>query len=394
MNTESVQETVGTASPSNDPFYWEISEQTRDYLIKNGINQNKNADFSHSLRQYGDGVKRFCSKNFFKRVLVNGETINREYLVYSPSQGSLFCAPCKLFGGSSLFATSGFNDWSHAGQRVAEHETSTSHRDCLLKLKDRGNAMKTIDKRLISQHEQEVAYWRNVLKRVVSVVKKLASRGLAFRGDEEKFGSVTNGNFLMCIELIAEYDSFLADHIARFGNAGKGSTSYLSAATYEELILLMGKSVSAKIDEEVISTKYFSIIVDSTPDVSHHDQLSIIVRYVNQDGLSVERFLCFVKNPGHTGKKLSETILHTLAVHGLNIDNCRGQSYDNAANMSGIYSGLQARVKERNPLVFFIPCSAHSLNLVGSKAAGCCKIAVRFFQVVQNLYNFFADSTE
>ena len=379
--------------PNDDPFYWKNSDQTRDYLIKNGINQNKDADFSQSSRRYTDGTQRFCSKQLFQRVLVNGEIINREYLVYSPSQGSLFCAPCKLFGGVSQFATSGFNDWSHAGTRIAGHENSASHRDCLLKLKNRGNEMSRIDKRLLSQHEQEVTYWRNVLKRVVSVVKKLASRGLAFRGDEEVFGSVKNGNFMMCLELIAEYDSFLSDHIARFGNSGKGSTSYLSSTTYEDLIRLMGKLVSEKIDNEVISFKYFSVIVDSTPDISHNDQLSVIVRYVTEDGLSVERFLCFTKNTGHTGEKLSEAVLNSLELHGLKLDNCRGQSYDNAANMSGQYSGLQARLKEKNPLVFFIPCSAHSLNLVGSRAVQCCTTAIRFFDFVQSLYNYFADST-
>ncbi|KAJ8886817.1 hypothetical protein PR048_013029 [Dryococelus australis] len=47
-------------------------------------------------------------------------------------------------------------------------------------------------------------------------IKKLASRGLAFHGDEEVFGSVKNGNLMMYIELTAEYDCFLADHTARF----------------------------------------------------------------------------------------------------------------------------------------------------------------------------------
>lgn len=390
--TLSTEVDFSVSIPSNDPFYWENTDHTRDYLIKNGINQNNDADFSQSSRRYG-GTQRFCSKKLFQRVLVNGEIINREYLVYSPSQGSLFCAPCKLFGGTSQFATSGFNDWSHAGIRVAEHENSASHRDCLLKLKSRGNEMNRIDKRLLSQHEHEVTYWRNVLKRVVSVVKKLASRGLAFRGDEEKFGSVKNGNFMMCLELIAEYDSFLADHIARFGNPGKGSTSYLSPPTYEELMLLMGKSVSEKIGNEVISSKYFSVIVDSTPDLSHNDQLSVVVRYVTDCGLSVERFLCFMKNTGHTGQKVFEKLMNSLEQHGLKVDNCRGQSYDNAANMSGMYSGLQARLKERNPLVYFIPCAAHSLNLVGSQAVKCCNAAVRFFELLQSLYNYFADST-
>ncbi|KAG7172178.1 hypothetical protein Hamer_G009519 [Homarus americanus] len=41
----------------------------------------------------------------------------------------------------------------------------------------------------------------------------------------------------------------------------------------------------------------------------------------------------------------------------------RGQSYDNAATMSGIYTGLQARIKAMNPLAYYVPCAGHSLNL-------------------------------
>jgi hypothetical protein len=61
--------------------------------------------------------------------------------------------------------------------------------------------------------------------------------------------------------------------------------------------------------------------------------------------------------------------------------------------MSGLYSGLQARIKEISPLADFVPCSAHSLNLVGSCAASCCKEANIFFNFIQNIYTFFAAST-
>ncbi|XP_065675806.1 uncharacterized protein LOC136092013 [Hydra vulgaris] len=50
------------------------------------------------------------------------------------------------------------------------------------------------------------------------------------------------------------------------------------------------------------------------------------------------------------------------------IENIRGQSYDNAANMSGKYSGLQARLKVINKYADFVTCAAHSLNLVGVEA--------------------------
>lgn len=350
------------------------------------------SDFSNSKRIYPD-KHRFLTKALFEQKFLNGEVMRRHYLVYSSSQGSVFCAPCKLFGGTSKFGTNGFNDWKHGNQRVIEHENSHSHRDCVLMFKRRGNVLCRIDSHLLSQIEEQVKYWRHVLHRVVTVVKQLSSRGLAFRGEDEVFGSVRNGNFMMCLELIAEYDPFLKAHIAQYGNLGKGKTSYLSFSTYEELIKIMAKTVTNAIVEEVKASKYFAVIVDSTPDITHNDQLSFVIRYVNKEGLPEERFLEFHRNSGHTGKELADALITFLSTHGIEINNCRGQTYDNAANMSGIYSGLQAKIKEENPLAFFIPCSAHSLNLVGSSAANCCKLAISFFELLQNLYNFFSTST-
>ena len=62
--------------------------------------------------------------------------------------------------------------------------------------------------------------------------------------------------------------------------------------------------------------------------------------------------------------------------------------------MSGVYSGLQARIKGENPKALFVPCSAHSLNLVGTCAASCCPEACAFFNLTQNVYNFFTASTK
>ena len=73
--------------------------------------------------------------------------------------------------------------------------------------------------------------------------------------------------------------------------------------------------------------------------------------------------------------------------------NCRSQSYDNASNMSGVYKGVQACIKEMNSLAEVVPCSAHSLNLVGNNDADCCVDATSFFGIVQRLYNFLSSST-
>lgn len=53
-------------------------------------------------------------QSLFVSTFVNGEKINRIFLVYSSSKGSLFCAPCYLFGGTTLFFTVGFSDWNNS----------------------------------------------------------------------------------------------------------------------------------------------------------------------------------------------------------------------------------------------------------------------------------------
>lgn len=95
----------------------------------------------------------------------------------------------------------------------------------------------------------------------------------------------------------------------------------------------------------------------------------------------------------HTGAEMEEIVLNMLASLNIPLDDMRGQSYDNAANMSGQYSGLQSRIKSHNQLAEFIPCSAHSLNLVGTHAANSCLQATKLFMFIQELYVFFSAST-
>ena len=141
------------------------------------------------------------------------------------------------------------------------------------------------------------------------------------------------------------------------------------------------------------TAKCFAISVDSTPDVSHVDQLTFIVRFVDSSGKHVERFMKCIPISGHDGETMTNVVLDTLHEHDLSIMDCRGQSYDNASNMSGKYRGLKARISEVNPLAVYVPCSTHSLNLVGSCAAECCVNAISFLGFVQTFFNFFSAST-
>lgn len=45
----------------------------------------------------------------------------------------------------------------------------------------------------------------------------------------------------------------------------------------------MANTILNNIIDNVKQAKYFSFIVDSTPDITHTDQLSVVLRYVNDN---------------------------------------------------------------------------------------------------------------
>jgi hypothetical protein len=57
--------------------------------------------------------------------------------------------------------------------------------------------------------------------------------------------------------------------------------------------------------------------------------------------------------------------------------------------MPGHYSGLQARLKEKNKYALYVPCAGLSINLVGVEAVGYNLNVTIYFDFVQNLYYFF-----
>lgn len=340
------------------------------------------------------GNWRSLNASHFYYTSKNQQKINRQWLVYSEECAKLFCYVCKLFNSNDKrqLCQSGLDDWVHISKRLAEHENSMEHRNAVCTLSIRASTLKRIDQEIVLQHNKEVEYWRNVLKRVIEAIKFISIRGLPFFGDDEKLNSDHNGNFLGILELISKFDPFLENHFSQFGNKGSGNVNYISSFTTRQIVDQMASKVLNHIVTEIKKVKYFGLIVDSTPDIAHVDQLSYILRYVNEEGEVLERFIKFQNIYSHTAKSLTTHIVSLLKELEISINNCIGQSYDNASNMSGKYSGLQAQIKQLSPKAEYVPCAAHSLNLVGISAVESCIEAVNYFGVVQSLYVFFSSS--
>jgi len=354
-----------------------IPDNVREYWIaKDSCHcQFKDHDFSATETTYdADKSSRGCRKEYFYRKQdKTGQLIERNWLCYSPSQSKLFCFYCKLMTDAETFGKTGCADWRHITMLISRHESSQFHKDAVVAFRLRKCIQERVDANMVTQITAQEKYWFSVLERTTEVIRFLSERGLAFRGSDETIGSPHNGNYLGIIELISKFDPFLEQHIRAHGNQGRGHASYLSSTIMEELIELMGNEVFARILDELKSAKFYSISVDSTPDISHVDQLTCVVCYVLPSG-STERFLTFLQPQRHTGEELGNTLVTFLQEHSISIEDCRGQSYDNASNMSGRYNGMQAYIKRHNAAAEYVPCAAHSLNLVGQNSVSCCHV--------------------
>jgi Domain of unknown function (DUF4371) len=371
----------------------------KDYWVHTGFHDIQHCDeklfeTQSVMKQAASNLPvRRCTLQMFNRCTKNGEVHHRSWRCFSPSTGKVYCYVCKLFSKvSSQLTQDGFDDWYHASVRFAEHERSSNHAEAALIIFRRAAELGRIERQLAEQMSTVTAYWRNTLKRVVSVIKFICVRGLAIRGHTEKFGSPHNGNFLGILELLSEYDEFLAEHIAKYSDKGSGHVSYLSSTVCEELVMIMAKQVLNEIIQRIKASKYYSISLDSTPDESHVEQLTLVFRYL-ENSSPVERFVTFVDNRGHKAVDMFKALEDFLEAHQIDIADCRGQSYDNASSMSGKYNGLRALVMKANPAAIWVPCTGHSLNLVGKTAAECCSAAISFFDLLQQVYTFFSGST-
>jgi hypothetical protein len=382
----------------NDPATWpdRCDDTLRVSLVQHGPHQEKDIDFPLDI-----GRRRF-SKNHYKRQLANGESVCRTWLLYSKSNDLVFCFCCKLFFKSTSppsLCSKGTNDWKNIAKILSNHEKSDGHITCFHEWKElelRLNKNKTIDDENLRLMKQEEKYWKGVLERIIALVRVLGAQNLALRGKHEKLFTAGNGNFLKFLEYLALFDPLMHEHLRKIQD-NETKVHYLSKDVQNEMIKLLANAVQAKIISLVHAAKYYSIILDCTPDVSHTEQMTVIVRFVAITETTSEireHFLGFIPLTETTGASLTEAIVEKLKELELCIDDLRGQGYDNGSNMKGKHSGVQKRIKEINPRAFYVPCSSHSLNLVVNDAAHCCLEATKFFALVQEIYVYFSASTQ
>ncbi|KAJ1257010.1 hypothetical protein BS78_K238300 [Paspalum vaginatum] len=277
-----------------------------------------------------------------------------DWLEYSESKDAAFCLYCYLFFepgkpdkfGCNVFAKVGYEKWKKALERFDKHAASLSHNNARMKCDDFMNQKRNIARFLIMQ-------------------------GDAFRGHDESSISLNKGTYRELLDWYKDKVEVVKD---AYDNGNK-NCQMVSNHIQKDLTKACSEEVMAIIMDEIRGMK-FSVLIDESRDVSMKEQMAMILRFVNDEGKVLERFVGLQHVERCTAAALKEALVHMLSSLKLSISMFRGQGYDGASNM-----------RDENPYAFYVHCFAHQLQLVVVTVSTSTPAIADFFNYVPLIVN-------
>lgn len=337
------------------------------------------------------------TEDYYWRKLTGDDRVHRDWLTFSISKNRLFCFYCMFFGdkyAQKSWIEDGFQGWNRLGD-ISLHEKSSCHINGSIIVKLKQNSVAILPS-LEEKKREEVAINRDVVNTLVEITKFLGKHSLSFRGHRENWSEANKGNFKDLAELISKWSPSLAIHIEKIKNKGRKEVNFLSWERQNQLIDSVASCIKLVIIKQLKESRYFSVSIDTTFDISKKEQLAFIIRYVNfEKTIPVinERLLALKESSITSGINLFTIFQEICAENGLNWRRFLvGQSYDGAANMRGEYAGLQALVCAENPAATYTWCYAHRLSLIVVQGSSSSQNAVDLFGNLESLYAFITSS--
>jgi Domain of unknown function (DUF4371) len=266
-----------------------------------------------------------------------------KWLEYSEANGKAYCFPCRFsynpIKSDKSFTVDGFECWKNGVGKFNKHQSTLSHK---LACETLANARKIrlsnetvlnqIDRCSDKQSEENRLYLVEIIRTIVF----LAKQGLALRGHREDDESSNRGNFLELLDLRCIDNEIIRRNVR--------SLKYTDHKIQNELLLLIQTNITNQIIREIEKSKYFSVMIDETSDIANHEQVSLVIRYIDDLFNVFERFIGFGRTVSTSGESLFNLLISWVKQLGLNVRNIVGQCYDGASSMRGEYKGVAARL--------------------------------------------------
>ena len=324
--------------------------------------------------------------------------------MYSKQENGGFCLPCAVFvstgynrSNPGVLVSRPLTTFAKALELLRKHADQEHHKAAVVRadgfMRTMTSQQPSIQTRINKALADRISLNRQKLASIMKTIMLCGRQNIPLRGHRDSIidlegdmtGSGNHGNFLALLNFRVEAgDAVLGEHIS---TAPRNAT-YTSNTVQNQIIDVLADQIMQQIVQKVKAAKWYTVIADEVTDASNKEQLSIVLRYVEGDSLSVrEDLIGFVEcDTGMSGRSLANKIISFLEELGLDLSNLRGQAYDGAGNMAGSVNGT---ARAQYPLATYLHCASHCLNLAVVKSLGITSVR-NMMGVIGRVYQFFA----
>lgn len=402
----------------------------RNQNDENRVNFIKNTLLQPDIPPNFVSIARSNIKNIFY-LLENGKTQRRSYVLFENNK--FYCVHCVCFSPlkeNGLVRGVEYVQGCRISEKLKTHDTSSNHqlaqRIYLQKLSNlngelaepntKRNVLRIILKIIIflathGKYSKLIKYrsWWLIFIILLKTLSKILI-GMAFRGDSklrvnilafdvEKnyFRTGSYGNFFALVKLIAGENHDLAEHLkqcresANIASRGRGNKlTFLSSNFVDNVLLTIRKRLVITILDEIRRNGgNFGLEIDGSQDVTFQEQLSFVLRYVNDKHEVAEHTIKFLKATDTSGKAIFKLLETSLNDFGFSFDNLVGYSFDGASNMRFT---LDYYIKNSNINCMYTWCFSHRYNLVMKTAIKGTPLITSILDHAENTARVFRGS--
>ncbi|XP_021800196.1 zinc finger MYM-type protein 1-like [Prunus avium] len=303
-----------------------------------------------------------------RRLIEIFEVINNLIAILeSVSKDAAFCLYCYLFKsnfeqvGSEAFTGAGFKNWKKGRERMKVHvgPVGSVHNKAREAATNEMNQNTHIEMAVRKHSEQARMAYRRCLIASIKCTKFMLRQGLSFRGNDESATSSNRRNYLELLQFLEDNDEKVKEVVLKNAPrnlklvAPKIQKDIVNACAFEILDVIMSS----------LKDRFFSILVDEARDVSVKEQMAMVLRYVDDKGHVIERFVGVQHVTDTTSSSLKDAIDTFFSSNGLSFSKVRGQGYAGASNMRGELNGLKTKMLREQPCAYYVQYFAHQLQL-------------------------------
>ena len=339
-------------------------------------------DVSNSKQVYSHSSQELNRKKSYSRAIQASWYKKFPWITVCTSSYKIFCHNCRIAKmkglitsfKSSTFVDNGFSNWKKVLEKFEEHERSDNHREAVAKVAAFLSAT-DVGAQLSAVHKKTQLYNQRMLLKLLSTVQFLARQGLSLRGHLEDVNHL-EGNLYRLLLLRTEDCPELKSWIYK--------KQYTSPEIINEIITIMGHKILDSLLVRIKRSLWFSIIADEATDISGNEQMSLSIRWTDDEYNVYEECIGLMQLPNTMAQTICCSIKDLLCRCSLPLSQCRGQAFDGASNMSGIRNGVQALLKKEEERALYVHCLAHNLNL-------CLQRTTQQCEIIRNVMDFLCD---